>query len=133
MLLFICACTCFQKKKKPKQRNITGELLYVEQKREGYSLEHPDLEPEEVEQKLQRKYTKLSEKKVVSYNYIYLMSGLLVVEGDIVLTTLVCCIRVSVCPCLSRFVPAINSTFKHGFQSNLTQLFSLMNRKYLLR
>ena len=87
MLLFISACICFQKKKKPKQRKVTGELLYVEQKREGYSLEHPDLEPEEVEQKLKRKYTKLSEKKVVSHSYMYLMSSLLVVEGDIVLTT----------------------------------------------
>lgn len=58
------------KKKKPKQRKVTGELLYVEQKREGYSLEHPDLEPEEVEQKLKRKYTKLSEKKVAKYEQL---------------------------------------------------------------
>ena len=57
-----------KKKKKHKKKKITGLEVYVEERKDAYKLEHPDLEDEEVESKLRRKYGKLSDKKMVMYN-----------------------------------------------------------------
>ena len=51
-------------------------------------------------------------------------------EQDIVVTALVWCVC---CACVHcGFVRAITSTFVHGFQNNLAQLFSLKGRIAIL-
>ena len=53
---------------KTHRQQLTGEMAYLEHKRESFTLEHPDYDEEEVEAKLKRKYKKLSDKRKVQKN-----------------------------------------------------------------
>ena len=49
--------------------------LFVEEKIDAYKLEHPDMEDEDVQSKLRRKYVKLSDKKTVIFIVICSKQG----------------------------------------------------------
>lgn len=55
------------KKKKRKTKVLSGEDTYIQTKFESYRMEHPDLDDQEIRQKLKRRYEKMSDSKKEKY------------------------------------------------------------------